>query len=65
MQNIMLKSKIHRAVVTDANVNYEGSLTIDQALMDEVSLLPCERVLCGNLANREQFETYAHRGRPK
>ena len=65
MQNIMLKSKIHRAVVTDANVNYEGSLTIDQSLMDEVGLLPYERVLCGNLANRERFETYAHRGRPK
>ncbi len=65
MQNIMLKSKIHRAVVTDANVNYEGSLTIDQSLMDEVGLLPYERVLCGNMDNGERFETYAHRGRPK
>ena len=47
MQNIMLKSKIHRAMVTDANVNYEGSLTIDQTLLDEAGLLPFERVLCG------------------
>ena len=62
MQNIMLKSKIHRAVVTDANVNYEGSLTIDQALMDEVALLPYERVLCGNMGNGERFETYAIAG---
>ncbi|MDG2213498.1 MAG: aspartate 1-decarboxylase [Verrucomicrobiota bacterium] len=62
MQNIMLKSKIHRAMVTDANVNYEGSLTIDQTLMDEVGLLPFERVLCGNMDNGERFETYAIAG---
>ena len=55
----LLKSKIHRATVTDANVNYEGSITIDRALMDEVSLQEYERVLCGNLANGERFETYA------
>jgi len=58
----LLKSKIHRATVTDANVNYEGSLTIDQALMDEVGLLPYERVLCGNIGNGERFETYAIAG---
>ena len=59
-----LKSKIHRAAVTDANVNYEGSLTIDRELMDRVALRPYERVLCGNLANGERFETYAIAGEP-
>ena len=58
----LLKSKIHRAEVTDANVNYEGSLTIDRELMDKVALQPHERVLCGNLANGERFETYAIAG---
>ena len=59
MQIQLLKSKIHRAAVTDANVNYEGSITIDRELMDRVALRPYERVLCGNLANGERFETYA------
>ena len=59
MQVKMLKSKIHRAAVTDANVNYEGSLTIDSALMEAVGLAPYEQVLCGNMANGERFETYA------
>ena len=58
----LLKSKIHRATVTDANINYEGSRTIDHALMDEVGLLPYERVLCGNMGNGERFETYAIAG---
>ena len=58
----LLKSKIHRATVTDANINYEGSLTIDHALMDEVGLLPYERVLCGNMGNGKRFETYAIAG---
>ncbi len=59
MQVQVLKSKIHRARVTGCNVNYEGSLSIDQELMDQVGLLPYERILCGNLANGERFETYA------
>ena len=59
MQIQLLKSKIHRAAVTDANVNYEGSITIDRELMDRVAMRPYERVLCGNLANGERFETYA------
>ncbi|MEC8928608.1 MAG: aspartate 1-decarboxylase [Verrucomicrobiota bacterium] len=58
----LLKSKIHRATVTDANVNYEGSLTIDRALMDEVDMREHERVLCGNMANGERFETYVIAG---
>ncbi len=64
MQIQLLKSKIHRAAVTDANVNYEGSLTIDRKLMDTVGLREYERVLCGNLANGERFETYAIAGEP-
>ena len=58
----LLKSKIHRAAVSDANVKYEGSLTIDRALMEEVGMLEYERVLCGNMANGERFETYSIAG---
>jgi aspartate 1-decarboxylase len=54
----MLKSKLHRASVTGANVQYEGSLTIDAALMERAGIHAYERVLCGNLANGERFETY-------
>lgn len=54
----LLKSKIHRAQVTDASLDYEGSLTVDQDLMDRVGMLPFERVLCSNQANGERFETY-------
>ena len=63
MQIHLLRSKIHRALVTDANVEYEGSLTIDPDLMDKVRLLPYERVVCGNLANGNRFETYAIPGK--
>jgi len=59
MQIHLLKSKIHRACVTAADVNYEGSLGIDQDFMEHVGLLPYERILCGNLANGHRFETYA------
>jgi aspartate 1-decarboxylase len=55
----LLKSKIHRATVTAANVNYEGSLTIASDLMQRVGLLPYEKILCGVLANGNRFETYA------
>lgn len=64
MQIHLLKSKIHRAQVTAASLDYEGSLTIDEALMDEVRLLPYERILCSNLANGARFETYAIPGEP-
>jgi len=59
MQFHLLKSKIHRAQITGANVNYEGSLTIDSDLMERAGLLPYERILCGNMANGNRFETYA------
>ncbi len=58
MQIHILKSKIHRATVTGASLNYEGSLTIDIALMEKVGFLAYEKVLCSNLAQGQRFETY-------
>ncbi len=55
----LLKSKIHRARVTAANVEYEGSMSIDLDLMEKVGLLPYEKILCSNMANAARFETYA------
>lgn len=63
MQIHLLKSKIHRATVTGGDVNYEGSMTISGDLMDKVGLREYERVLCGNMANGNRFETYAIRGK--
>lgn len=60
----MLKSKIHRATITDADLNYEGSLTIDKDLMDAVDLHPYERVMVYNINNGERFDTYAIMGEP-
>jgi aspartate 1-decarboxylase len=54
----LLKSKIHRAAVTGASVDYEGSLTIASDLAERVGLLPYERILVGNMGNGERFETY-------
>ena len=59
MQLNLLKSKIHRAEVTDLSLNYEGSLAIDHEFMHLVGLRPYERILIGNMANGERFETYA------
>src|SRR5581483_12017795 len=64
MQFHLLKSKIHRATVTGGNVDYEGSLTIASDLMDEVGMVPYERILCSNMANGNRFETYAIPGDP-
>ena len=55
----LLKSKLHRARVTAANLEYEGSMTIDRDLMDKVGLLPYERILCSNMGNGSRFETFA------
>lgn len=63
MQIHLLKSKIHRACVTGGSIHYEGSLSIDADLMDLVGLCPHERILCGNMANGERFETYAIPGK--
>ena len=54
----MLRSKIHRATVTDANLHYEGSITIDEALIEAAGILPYEQVMVSNLNNGERFETY-------
>jgi aspartate 1-decarboxylase len=62
MRRTMMKSKIHRAVVTDANLNYEGSITLDRALMELADLLEHERVHVLNLATGARFETYVIAG---
>ncbi len=54
----MMKSKIHRATVTEANLHYVGSITIDQDLMDAVDLLPNEKVQVVNNNNGARLETY-------
>jgi aspartate 1-decarboxylase len=59
----MLRSKIHRATVTDANLGYDGSITIDEALMDAAGMLPYEQVMVSNLNNGERFETYVIPGK--
>lgn len=58
----VLKSKIHRARVTEANLHYAGSITIDEKLMAAANLLPGEKVQVVNLNNGERFETYAIKG---
>lgn len=58
----ILKSKIHRATVTDANLNYEGSITIDEDLVDAVGMVIHEKVAIVNNNNGERFETYVIRG---
>jgi len=54
-----LKSKIHRATVTEANLNYIGSITIDSMLMEKVGLEEYEKVHVWNISNGERIETYA------
>jgi len=58
----MLYSKIHRATVTDANLNYVGSITIDEELMEEANLLVGQKVDVVNINNGERFSTYVIRG---
>ncbi|HJR41226.1 MAG TPA: aspartate 1-decarboxylase [Gemmatimonadaceae bacterium] len=58
MRRTMAKSKIHRAVITGADVDYEGSLTVDRDLMDAADLLPFEKVQVVNVNNGARLETY-------
>ena len=58
----MLRSKIHRARVTEVNVDYEGSITIDKNLMEAADILPYERVDVLNINNAARFSTYAIEG---
>lgn len=63
MLRLMLRSKIHRATVTDANLEYEGSLTVDPILLEAAGILPYEQVSVSNLNNGERFETYVIPGK--
>jgi aspartate 1-decarboxylase len=63
MRRIMCKSKIHRAKITEANLYYEGSLTVDSDLLDAADILPYERVQVVNINNGERFETYTIPGK--
>ncbi len=62
MKRIMFKSKIHRATVTHADLNYEGSVTIDEVLMKAADILPYEKVAIWNATNGSRLETYALAG---
>jgi len=63
MLRLMLRAKIHRATVTDANLEYEGSLTVDPVLLEAAGILPYEQVSVSNLNNGERFETYVIPGK--
>ena len=63
MQIEVFKSKIHRVVVTEANLNYVGSITIDEDLMDAVNIIENEKVQVVNINNGERLETYVIKGR--
>lgn len=63
MEIEVLKSKIHRAVITEANLNYVGSLTLDEDLMDAAHIIENEKVQVVNVNNGERLETYVIRGK--
>ena len=60
----MLKSKIHRATVTGADINYEGSITLDPVLMDAADIIPYEQVQVLDVNNGNRLTTYAIEGEP-
>jgi aspartate 1-decarboxylase len=62
MTRTLMKSKIHRATITEANIHYEGSMTIDQDLMEAADIVPFEQIQVYNIANGERFATYALEG---
>jgi aspartate 1-decarboxylase len=64
MTRKMLKSKIHRATVTGADLEYEGSITIDESLLEAADILPYEAVDTWNVTNGARFQTYAMAGKP-
>jgi aspartate 1-decarboxylase len=64
MLRCFLRAKIHMATVTESNIAYEGSITIDKELMDMATILPYEQVMISNLNNGERFETYVIAGKP-
>ena len=64
MLRMMCKGKIHRATVTDANLHYVGSITIDRELMDKADIFPYEQVQVVDVNNGSRFETYVIEGPP-
>ena len=64
MQRTLLKSKVHRATVTDADLHYQGSVKVDPLLLAAADLLPHERVEIYNVTNGERFATYVIAGTP-
>jgi len=58
MMRCMLRAKVHMATVTEANIAYEGSITIDEAILQEAGMLPFEQLMISNVNNGERFETY-------
>lgn len=63
MLRCILRAKIHIATVTDSNLAYEGSITIDEEILKKAGILPYEQVMIGNLNNGERFETYVIPGK--
>jgi len=64
MRRTLLKSKIHRATVTDADLHYEGSLSVCPELMRAADLVEYEKILIANVSTGGRFETYVIRGKP-
>ena len=62
MKLTLLKSKLHRIKVTEANLDYEGSLTLDPDDMEAVGIVQYEKILCADVENGNRFETYAIQG---
>jgi aspartate 1-decarboxylase len=63
MQIEILKSKVHRVVITEANLNYVGSLTLDEDLMDAANMIEHEKIQVVNVNNGERIETYLIKGK--
>ncbi len=63
MFRCMLRAKIHMATVTESNLSYEGSLTLDGEILKNAGILPFEQVMISNLNNGERFETYVIPGK--
>ena len=63
MLRCMLRAKIHMATVTESNLAYEGSITIDESILTAAGILPYEQVMISNMNNGERFETYVIAGK--
>lgn len=63
MLRCILRAKIHIATVTESNLSYEGSITIDEAILKRAGILPYEQVMVSNLNNGERFDTYVMPGK--